>query len=110
MMELNRLSDNQLRLHFFTADGVPVDPKTIWMRVFLRAGGKIFYCTNDPQGEENKHCHVDGASLIIDIPAQRLRPGMLEYMVETREESRFFNDGYKNTFAANYQNTGIKIV
>ena len=105
MRELNCLSDTQLVMWPVTEDGVPIDPNTIWMRVFLRAGGKIFYCINDPQGEESKRCHIDGASLIIDIPAKHLRPGTLEYMIEVREKNEFFCDGYKNTFSPKFKPT-----
>ena len=105
MRKLNCLSDTQLVMWPVTEDGVPIDPNTIWMRVFLRAGGKTFYCINDPEGVHNKHCHVDGDVLIVDIPGRSLRPGILEYMIEVREKNDFFCDGYKNTFSPNFKPT-----
>lgn len=110
MTRLNCLSDNQLRLSLFTIDGTPIESNTMWVKVYLRAGGKTFYCINDPEGVHNKHCHVDGDVLIVDIPGRSLRPGILEYMIEVREVCHFFADRYKNTFSIKYKPLEIEMV
>ena len=91
-------------------DGALVAPSTQWMKVYLQSGGKTFTAVNDPTGEEGKYCHVEGDKLVIDVPGKRLGIGILEYMIETRETSRYFADGYKNTFPLNWKQTDIEIV
>ena len=109
MIKLNHLSDNQLRMFPITLDGLPIDPNTMWMKVYLRSAGRTFCCVNDPTGVETKHCHIDDKSLILDIPSRRLRPGVIEYMIEVRESSDCFADGYKNTYSSQFKSIEIEL-
>lgn len=111
MTQLNHLSDNQIVLTSLSAEGseVQMNPRTEWLKVYLRAGGRTFTAVND--GENSKNCHIDEqGKLVLDIPSRSLKQGILEYMTEIREDSQFFKDGYKNTFAKEYKPTGIEMV
>lgn len=110
MTQLNHLSDNQLRITPRDLDGTPVSPATNWMKVYLRSGDRTFIATNDPQGADTKFCHVEGDKLVVDIPGKRLNVGIVEYMIEVREDSPYFADGYKNTFSLKYSPTDIEMI
>lgn len=111
MTQLSYLSDNQLRFVIKTDDGDIIDPRTTWCRVHLKSGGSNFVATNDPFGDGTKRCHIDESGvLVIDIPSKKLEKGVVEYMVEVREDSPYFDDGYKNTFPLSYTQTDIEIV
>lgn len=110
MIQLSYLSDNQIKITSLKAEGseVEVNPATEWLKIHLRCGGKNFYAVND--GENSKNCHIEDGRLVIDIPSRTFKGGALEYMVEIREDSQYFKDGYKNTFPKEYKPTGIEIV
>ena len=111
MTQLSYYSDNQLRFVIKTDNNEVVDPKKTWIRIHLQSGGSIFIATNDPLGVETKRCHVDDDGfLVVDIPSKKLQKGTIEYMIEVREESSYFPDGYKNTFPLSYTQTDIEIV
>jgi hypothetical protein len=108
--KLSYMSDNQLRMTIRTADGDIVSPADTWFKIYLQCGGKIFTAVNDPNGDEGQFCHVENDVLVIDIPGRKLGIGVIEYMIEVRENSTFFADGYKNTFPLSYTQTNIELV
>ena len=107
--KFNRLSDISLRMHIFSSDGVEIDPMQAWLRIHLQSGGRKFVATNNPYGK-NESCHVEGNALVVDIPAKRLGTGVLEYMIEHREESVHYADGFRNTYPAEWIKTNKEIV
>jgi hypothetical protein len=110
MIYLNGLSDNQIRAISLRGEGGgSFDPNVEWLTIHLRCGVRKFVCVND--GENSKNCHIDeDGKLVLDIPSRTFKRGVLEYMVEIREDSQYFKDGYKNTFSKEYKPTGIEIV
>lgn len=110
MILLNHLSDNQLRIASIKTedDTLLFDVTKEWLKIHFRCGGDVFTAIND--GENSKNCHIDKGMLVVDIPSNTFKYGILEYMTEVREDSVFFNDGYKNTFSLNYKPCNIKFV
>jgi hypothetical protein len=108
--QLSYLSDNQLRMVVHSLEGERIDLSATWLRIHLQCGGKSFTAVHDPLGNDSKYCHVDGLALVVDIPSKRLGVGIIEYMIEVREDSQYFADGYKNTFPLEYSQTNIEIV
>ena len=108
--QISYLSDNQIRMVVRSQEGERIDLSAIWLRIHLQCGGKSFTAVHDPLGDESKYCHVDGIALVVDIPSRRLGLGIVEYMIEVREDSQYFADGYKNTFPLEYSQTNIEIV
>lgn len=110
MIQLSYLSDNQIKLTSLTAEGseIQININEEWLKVYLRCGGRVFTAVND--GENSKYCHIEDGKLVVDVPSKTFRQGVLEYMIEVREESPYFKDGYKNTFALNYKPTNIEFV
>lgn len=104
------LSDNQLEMTIYTEDGALVTPADMWMKIHLRSGGRVFTAIYDPEGEGTRNCHVENEVLVIDIPGRRLNPGVVECMIEVREECEYFNNGYKNTYSPSYKPIGITFV
>lgn len=109
-IKISHRSDNQLKMTLKDIDGVLVSPAENWLKVYLQSGEKTFIATNDPKGEGTKYCHIEGEKLVLDIPSRRLGIGMIEYMIEVREDSQYFADGYKNTFSLEYTSINIEVV
>lgn len=111
MTELNHLSDNQILLPSIHAEGseIEVNPDAEWMKIHLRCGDRNFVAVNDPAMRKN--CHLDeNGKLVIDIPSNSFRAGEVEYLVEIREDSEYFRDGYKNIYAKEWRTTNITMV
>lgn len=111
MIQLSYLSDNQIKLTSLKAEGgeVEINPATEWLKIHLRCGGRSLSAVNSDT--ERKYCHIDtDGKLVLDIPSKAFNGGELEYMIEVREDSDYFKDGYKNTFPKEYKPTGIEIV
>ena len=111
MIQLSYLSDNQIKLTSLKAEGseVEINPASEWLKIHLRCGGKTLSAVNNDK--DSKYCHIDtDGKLVLDIPSKTFKGGELEYMVEIREDSQYFKDGYKNTFPKEYKPTGIEIV
>ena len=102
MEKTSYLNDNQIKVTVMTRNGKTLDAEALWMKVYLRCGGKTMTAVSDPTGEETKNCHVENGLLVLDIPGGRLAPGQPEYMVEVRQRSKDFEQGYKRTFSREY--------
>lgn len=109
-VKINRLSDNTIKFTIKTINGDLVNPNAIWIKVYLKSGGKVFKAINDPIGDETSNSHIVDNYLYIDIPGKKLNPGILEYMIETREYDENFDDNYKNTLSLNYKQTNIEVI
>ena len=109
MTQLNALSDQQIVITSLTANGseIQVNPETEWLKIHLRCGDRVLTAVND--GENSKYCHIEEGVIVLDIPARSFRAGVLEYMIEVREECQYFKDGYKNTLG-NYKQVEIEFV
>lgn len=110
IVKLNRLSDNHIELNITTKDGLVINPKYKWLRIYLKTGSKILKVVNDPSGIETKYSHIEGDKLIIDIPSKKLNEGIIEYMIETRNNDENFNDKFQNIFSLDYVQTNIELV
>lgn len=109
-MQLSQLSDNQIKMKIKTLDNERVDPRAVWMKIHITAGGKTFTAVNDPEEKGRKNCHIEDGELVIDIPAKELNVGVVGYMIEVREECVCFSDGYKNTLPLGFSLTDIHMV
>lgn len=110
MTQISYLSDNSFKMVVRTLEGERIDLSTTWLKVYIKAGGKTFTAVHDPLRYDTKNCHIEDIYLVVDVPSKRLGIGAVEYMIETREESQYFPDGYKNTFSLKYEPTDIEIV
>lgn len=111
MVQLNCLSDNQIKITSLKAEGgaIDLDLNAEWVKIHLKCGGKKFVAVND--GVNSKNCHIDvDGKLVVDIPGRTFGRGVLEYMVEIREDSPYFSDNYKNTFSIEYKPIDIEFV
>lgn len=109
-VKLSYLSDNQIRFTLRAEDGNLIKPDNLWVKVYLRSGDRTFTAVNDPFGADTKNCHIDGDTLVVDVPSRKLYIGKLEYMIEVRVDSSYFSDGYKNIFSGTYQTLNIELV
>ena len=107
--QTNYLSDKVFRVVAQSIEGEILDPAKTWLKVYLRAGDRVFAAVNDPAGE-NINCEIDGNALLVTVPGKRLGHGKVEFMFEVREIDDRFADGYLNTYSTEWKQTNIIIV
>lgn len=110
MKKIGYYSDTPIELEITTQQGQLVDLKEVFIKVWLKSGGRYLLATHDPQGIMTRHCHVEGNMLVVDKPGRSLERGVIECMIEVGEDSRYYKDGRRNVFPLGFNKTDIEIV
>ena len=107
---LNRLSDNKIKLIITDNNNNIINPNYKWFKIYIKCGGKIFKAISDPFNKEYINCNICDDSLILNIPSKKLGIGIIEYMIESRNNDNSFSDNFKNIFLLKYNHTNINVI